>query len=70
MPRPLRLTAAVLVSALLATACGSSTRVESETHTTTVGQELLDLQRAFDSGVITEDEYRRTKNDILRRYDR
>lgn len=65
MTRPLRL----VVGALLTTACGSSTRVESETHTTTVVQDLLDLQRAFESGVMTQNEYRRTKQDILHRYD-
>lgn len=67
---PTRLVAAIVLSALIAGACGSSTRVDSETHTTTVGQELLDLQRAFETGVIDEDEYRRAKKDILRRYDR
>lgn len=70
MTIPSRLAAALCTALLLAGCGGGSTRVESETHTTTVGQELLDLQRAFDSGVINEDEYSRTKKDILRRYQR
>ena len=27
------------------------------THNTTIGQELIDLQKALDSGVITQEEY-------------
>jgi hypothetical protein len=59
-----------LVCPILLAACGSdeSTRVESETHTTTIGQELLDLQRAYERGIITKGEYERTKEDVLRRY--
>jgi hypothetical protein len=71
----MRTGACLLVSLLAAgamvTACGGdTTRVESETHTTTIGQELLDLDRALDRGLISEREYERTKEDILRRYER
>lgn len=31
----------------------------------TVGQELLDLKRAYDSGAITESEYARKKEELL-----
>lgn len=58
-----------LLPLVLLPACGGeTTRVESETHTTTIGQELLDLERAYQRGIITEREYERTKDDIIRRY--
>jgi len=33
-----------------------------------MGQELLDLKKAYDEGVITEREYERAKKDIMRKY--
>ncbi len=54
---------------LVACGGGETTRVESETHTTTIGQELLDLERAYRRGVISEREYEQTKEDIIRRYE-
>ena len=42
------------------------------THTeinTTTGQELIDLQKAFDSGAITQEEYDELKLKIIYRYD-
>ena len=36
---------------------------------TTTGQELIDLQVAFDSGVITQEEYDELKLQIIERYD-
>ena len=35
----------------------------------TVGQELIDLKRAKDSGAITEEEYEKLKKNIMKRYD-
>jgi len=35
-------------------------------RTTTIGQELIDLQSAKEQGAISDDEYRRTKADIMR----
>ena len=37
------------------------------TITTTVGDELIDLQKALDSGAITQDEYNQMKEKILQR---
>ena len=66
-----QLVCALTLLPLLA-ACGGedTTRVESETHTTTIGQELLDLERAYDRGIISKREYERTKEDVIRRYER
>ena len=46
--------------------CGSSTKT-TVTTTETQGQELLDLKEAYEKGAITEQEYHRTKNEILER---
>ena len=43
----------------------SSTTSTVETRTTTTGQELMDLQKAFNAGVITEREYNAQKKKIL-----
>ncbi len=59
----------LLLSALgmgtLATGCSSSSKVEA--RTTTVGQELEDLEDARDRGLITEDEYQKQRRKILNR---
>jgi hypothetical protein len=34
---------------------------------TTVGQELMDLEKAYKNGIITEKEYNKTKSNILKR---
>jgi len=68
---PLRMIT-VLVSVVLGagflSACGGS---DQEVHTTTQteGQELMDLQKARDSGAITEDEYEDQREAILDRYE-
>ena len=49
----------------LLTGCSSSAKVEA--HTTTVGQELQDLDAAYDQGLLTEDEYKKKRKQILDR---
>lgn len=39
--------------------------ITSNTYEPTQGQQLLDLKRALDAGVISEDEYQREKAEIL-----
>ncbi|WP_312165756.1 SHOCT domain-containing protein [Phenylobacterium sp.] len=46
-------------------ACGSSTTTQVDTATT--GQELVDLKKAYDEGVITKSEYERKRKEILRK---
>jgi uncharacterized membrane protein len=62
------LSVSALVLSLIVTAgCGGgSTSVQAQT--TTMGQELTDLKKAYDSGVITEKEYEKSKAKILKRY--
>ena len=54
---------------LLFTGCvaslGSGTK--TETHRATLGQELMDLQRARDTGAISEAEYQSQKTKLLDR---
>jgi hypothetical protein len=50
--------------ALLSSGCGS-TKVQA--NTTTVGQELQDLDEARNKGLLTEDEYNKKREDILKR---
>lgn len=48
------------------TACGGGgATVKSEITTTTRGQQLVDLKKAFDDGAITEDEYKTEKSRVL-----
>jgi uncharacterized membrane protein len=60
--------AALMVVAVVSVAgCGSSTDVRTHTNATTTGQELLDLKKAYDSGVITKEEYEEKRQEILDR---
>lgn len=67
----------MLVSLLAVTVClggccggGSTTKVENLSTTTTVGEQMMDLQKARDSGAITEQEYKKAKQDILDRLEK
>ena len=60
----------ILATSLLAafgvSACGGGgAEVKSEITTTTKGQQLLDLKKAFDAGAMTKDEYERERQRIL-----
>lgn len=62
-------TAAVIATmalVMLVAGCGG-TDVRNQTTATTTGQELLDLKKAYDTGVITEKEYKRKRKEILDR---
>jgi hypothetical protein len=58
---------AIGLSLTLASCSGGGADVQTETRTTTTGQELLDLQRAKNAGVISESEYNRQRTMILNR---
>ena len=58
------LAAIVVTLSLGMTGCGGSTTTVKQTETQ--GQQLLDLQEAYDKGVITEKEYNATKKKILK----
>ena len=50
------------------TACGGAD-VQTTTHNTTMGQELMDLNSSYKQGIITEKEYENAKELIMERYD-
>jgi ABC-type glycerol-3-phosphate transport system substrate-binding protein len=55
----------IVMAAALAGCGGSKATVQA--HTTTVGQELQDLDDARNKGLLTEDEYQRKRRDIINR---
>jgi hypothetical protein len=63
----LALCSAVLGASLVATGCSSS-KTTSNTSAT-VGQQLIDLDRAYKDGVITKDQYEKMKKELIRKYD-
>ncbi len=46
---------------------GADLKSEVKATTTTVGQELMDLKKALDSGAITQKEYEQERQKILNR---
>jgi hypothetical protein len=49
-------------------ACGGGgAEVKSEVTTTTVGQQLMDLKKALDSGAMTKEEYEKERKKVLER---
>jgi len=64
----LKLGAACLVLLLILTPIGcGGPRLSNEVQSTTKGQELLDLNKAREQGLITEKEYKKQKKQILKR---
>lgn len=49
----------------LAACGGGGADVRSEVTTTTVGQQLIDLKKALDSGAMTQQEYEQQRKKIL-----
>ena len=69
--RKLRTTLIALsaLAALGLSACGGGgAKVEAVSTTTTMGQELQDLEDAYNKGIITEKEYNKAKKSVLERY--
>ncbi len=58
---------ALTASLLLFTGCGVSggSKNVQETTSTTKGQELLDLKKAYDAGIITDKEFDKMKKKIM-----
>jgi len=59
------LAAIILVSAITGCAMGNKGTVYY-TRTTTIGRELIDLKEAKDKGAMTEQEYNKVKEDIMK----
>ncbi|WP_425045873.1 SHOCT domain-containing protein [Primorskyibacter sp. S87] len=66
MTKSILLAGMIGVATLSLAACGSRTKTETNVKATTTGQELTDLQRALNEGVITQDEYDKKREQILK----
>ena len=54
---------------LFLSGCGSEAKTEvKQAPQTTLGQELLDLDKAREKGVISDDEYKKLKEEIIKKY--
>ena len=61
--------AGLLIISLVLGGCGGSKTEIKESPQTTLGQELMDLDKAHQQGIITDDEYKKKKKDIMKRYE-
>jgi hypothetical protein len=61
--------AASLATLLAVGGCGGGgAKVNSQITTTTMGQELQDLEESYKKGLLSESEYTRARKAILKRY--
>ncbi len=59
----------LLVTNLGLSGCGGKkNKVETTNTSTTLGQELVDLQAAYEKGIITEKEYNNLKKSTIKKY--
>jgi hypothetical protein len=59
----------ILSVGLTTTGCGGKKATANvQTTSTTLGQELIDLQQAYEKGIITEKEYNDLKKKAMKKY--
>ena len=63
------LTGAIIICLTLTSCGGGGAKVESSVSTQTLGQQLIDLEKAYKQGVITEKEYRKAKESLVETYE-
>jgi ABC-type glycerol-3-phosphate transport system substrate-binding protein len=61
------LLAALMVATAMVSGCGGG-GASVQASTTTMGQELSDLKKAYDEGIISKKEYDKSRERILKRY--
>lgn len=62
-----KLVVVILCASLVLSACARSSKSTSNVSTTTTGQELTDLKAAYDAGAMSEDEYEKKRQQILKK---
>ena len=62
------LIASIVIAVALTSCGGGGAKVESTVSTQTLGQQLIDLDKAYKEGVITEKEYKETKASLIKKY--
>ena len=67
LSKKLTLTGLIIMSLGL-TACGGG-GATMQASTTTMGQELMDLEKSYKQGIISKREYENAKETILERYE-
>jgi hypothetical protein len=55
-----------VIATVLVCGCGSAT-VNTTTSTVSIGQQLIDLQNSFNSGAMNADQYKKAKQDLIKR---
>ena len=58
----------LLVVSFTFSGCGRKQRTTVSTTSTTLGQELVDLQQAYEKGIITEKQYNDLKKKAIKKY--
>ena len=59
----------IFFCATLTSCGGGGAKVESTVSTQTLGQQLIDLDKAYKEGVITEKEYNKSKKALMEKYE-
>jgi hypothetical protein len=47
---------------------GGGAKMETSTTTVTLGKQLMDLDKAYKEGAIDEKQYKKSKEDLLKKY--
>ncbi len=58
----------LLVTSLGLSGCGRKSTATVKTTSVTLGQELVDLQQAYEKGIISEKEYNDLKKKAMKKY--
>ena len=59
---------ALIVVSMGITGCGRKQTTTVQSTNTTLGQELVDLQQAYEKGIINEKEYEDLKKQAMKKY--
>jgi hypothetical protein len=58
----------VLIAGFMSAGCISSKKITTE-NTESTGQQLIDLDKAYNDGIITQEQYEKLKRRVIRKND-